>query len=820
MKKLKVTIIIFLMASFSFAQSPFYFNYQAVARDAQGQALKNQNVSLRMSLLENSNSGTAVFTETHQLTSSNIGVINLLIGSGQNQNGSLSGLNWKNKNYWLKVEMDASGGTNYSLMSTTQLVSVPYALQAETATHVDDADADPQNEIQSLSFNSATNELSISNSNSVTIPTGGTDADADPLNEIQIISKTGNTVSLSKNGGSFTDEVNDADSDSSNELQNLSLTGNNLSLSKGNQVDLSAFKSHWQEEGTGIKYEGKKVIIIDPANPDEIVNIHPYVVNVNDDYQYQSYHRGNTLEFQNLSITPSNKAEYGFYGLKFSKPGSQPVNYAVFDKDSLWQYDPAVGLLSASKTKMIPGHLTLDYGNLETTRLSGFGLDITSKDVRDISLDINNGLQLFEYASPNDRFTRFSLSPDSLNMYNSAKWKIAQFGKDPDFGNGMVKLYHSGGLGELAHLAGYDDGGGFLHFKVNDALRAELDASIYGSYLALFGINNSLQYLVGTDDIEGGSYMSIGDTLGSPQVQIWASRDSDSVLIWGQDPVQSKGHVYSSGDVYAPVIQSVIEDTIWSEMTNLGFVTEGEFSVNTNRALKNENYVIWEPSLTMKSGEYKDGNAIFNGTNGNSNVRIFGLDDGMTAAADYGAVYVYDNTGTPRAGIEVDPFTGDGVIWGTTKNFRVDYPTRSDKDIVYASLEGPEAAAYIRGTAKLENGRVFVKFPEHYRLIANAKTMTVILTPQYSKTFGLAVVEKTEEGFRVEELMDGKGSFSFDWEVKCVRKGQENFKVIRDKLQSRLHSNKKQIKRNTFSHKYDNNNIIYRNMIKKNHKSF
>jgi hypothetical protein len=58
------------------------------------------------------------------------------------------------------------------------------------------------------------------------------DPDADPANEIQVLSKTGNLVSLSKGGGSFTDEVNDADFDPNNEIQTLSMAGSALSLSR------------------------------------------------------------------------------------------------------------------------------------------------------------------------------------------------------------------------------------------------------------------------------------------------------------------------------------------------------------------------------------------------------------------------------------------------------------------------------------------------------------------------------------------------------------------------------------------------------------
>ncbi|MCR9101746.1 MAG: tail fiber domain-containing protein [bacterium] len=164
---------------------------------------------------------------------------------------------------------------------------------------VEDADADPMNELQDISFNPATNQLSISSGSTVTLPAGGTDADADPTNEIQIISKTGSTVTLSNGGGSFTDEVNDADSDPTNEietwatlsgippdiadgddvddadadpmneLQNLSLSGSTLSLSSGGgNVDLSGLGSVWSQNGNQIYYNTGRVGLGN-TNPDE-----------------------------------------------------------------------------------------------------------------------------------------------------------------------------------------------------------------------------------------------------------------------------------------------------------------------------------------------------------------------------------------------------------------------------------------------------------------------------------------------------------------------------------------------------------------------
>lgn len=151
----------------------------------------------------------------------------------------------------------------------------------------------------------------------------------------------------------------------------------------------------------------------------------------------------------------------------------------------------------------------------------------------------------------------------------------------------------------------------------------------------------------------------------------------------------------------------------------------------------------------------------------------------LTSSGGRGYVGVADTDGGFEAGIYVNA-GGEGIVFGDTKNFRVKHPEKSNKEIWYASLEGPEVGAYDRGTAQLESGEVFIPFKDHFKHIANTKNMTVQLTPHEWDTYGLAVVEKTTEGFIVKELKGGNGDFSFDWEVKCVRAGKEKFQVVRD----------------------------------------
>ena len=239
-----------LMSSIGlFAQAPQAFKYQAVARDNSGNLIANQSVGFRISILQNSPTGSPVYSETHTVASNNLGLVNLDLGAGNPVSGTFSNINWGTGNYFVKVELDVTGGSNYLLMGTSQLLSVPYALHAQSATNIaNDSDA------QTLSINGTT--LSISNGNSVSLPTGSTAYTAGTGISINgnVISNTApnQQISLTGNGAtsisgtypnfviSSTDNINDADANPSNELQTLTLNGNTLSISSGNSVTLSS----------------------------------------------------------------------------------------------------------------------------------------------------------------------------------------------------------------------------------------------------------------------------------------------------------------------------------------------------------------------------------------------------------------------------------------------------------------------------------------------------------------------------------------------------------------------------------------------------
>lgn len=225
---MKHIILFFLLLSCTVsltAQAPQAFQYQAIARANNGSPVINQNISIRASIISGSTTGAILYVETHTPTTNQFGLFTLKIGQGVVANGTFNTINWGSNSHYLKVEMDETGGTAYQDMGTVQLLSVPYALHAASVDNADDADADPNNELQSLSITG--NSLSISNGNTITLPSGGNGS-------AQTISKIGNTITLSNGGGSIilNDDI------ANNELQSLSLTGSTLSISNGNSVTL------------------------------------------------------------------------------------------------------------------------------------------------------------------------------------------------------------------------------------------------------------------------------------------------------------------------------------------------------------------------------------------------------------------------------------------------------------------------------------------------------------------------------------------------------------------------------------------------------
>jgi hypothetical protein len=270
MRKLIAVLFLFSSAIVYGQVVPQGINYQAVALDQQGQPIPgvdivgrpidDAEIGVRISILEASPTGNVLYQEEHEVLTDQYGMFNLTIGQGlQVSADPFNTINWQGDKF-LQVELSIENNGAFTLSAVQQLMSVPYAFLADRALYVDDADADPTNEIQSLSVSG--DSLSLSNGNTVQLPAID-DADADPTNEFQTITRNGSTINLSGNGGSVTvfdgdytnltntptipsktsDLVNDSgfitseqDADSTNELQTLSISGDSLTIDAGNTV--------------------------------------------------------------------------------------------------------------------------------------------------------------------------------------------------------------------------------------------------------------------------------------------------------------------------------------------------------------------------------------------------------------------------------------------------------------------------------------------------------------------------------------------------------------------------------------------------------
>lgn len=131
----KYTLLIsFLLTAFCLnAQPPKFFKYQGIARDSTGNPVSNDTIALRISIHQSIATGTVVYRETHAPVTNEFGSFNINIGGGAVVSGNFSTIAWGRYNYFQEVEMDITGGSSYVSMGTSQYLSVPYALAADSA---------------------------------------------------------------------------------------------------------------------------------------------------------------------------------------------------------------------------------------------------------------------------------------------------------------------------------------------------------------------------------------------------------------------------------------------------------------------------------------------------------------------------------------------------------------------------------------------------------------------------------------------------------------------------------------------------------------
>ncbi len=264
MKKYFFVILSMIISLSAIAQTPKKISYQAVIRDASHKLVKERDVGVKTNILKQItiDSFYSFYCETHNVKTNKNGLLTIAIGVGDVVSGNMQDINWGQGKYFVKVETDPEGGSDYTIEGTSQLLAVPYALYAQDVANKDDADANPSNELQTLSFDNATGELKISDGNTVTIPAGsggdnwgsqtvksdntltgeGTSAKPLKVDMTKVKPTWSNIQGIPSGFADNKDDVNDADNDPNNEKQTLSFNNATgaLTISNGNTVTIPA----------------------------------------------------------------------------------------------------------------------------------------------------------------------------------------------------------------------------------------------------------------------------------------------------------------------------------------------------------------------------------------------------------------------------------------------------------------------------------------------------------------------------------------------------------------------------------------------------
>ena len=135
MKKSLLLFAFSLTLTTGFAQTPEKMSYQAVIRNASNILITEQPIGMRVSILYGSASGKEVFKEIYNpnpITNIN-GLVTVEVGTGIAIRGTFASIEWSTGPYFIKIETDPAGGTNYTIAGTSQLMSVPYAMYAKNS---------------------------------------------------------------------------------------------------------------------------------------------------------------------------------------------------------------------------------------------------------------------------------------------------------------------------------------------------------------------------------------------------------------------------------------------------------------------------------------------------------------------------------------------------------------------------------------------------------------------------------------------------------------------------------------------------------------
>ena len=226
MKKYLFIILFTITNQAASAQAPKGILYQAVVRDDNGSTLLDQNVSLRISILDGGAAGAVVYSELQKTGTNHFGLFNITIGGGAPTIGTFSNIPWKTGSKWVKIEIDTRGGNDFKQVTSAELMSVPYALYAETSGNA------ANDSITNLTYNPTTKVFTITQGgvdHTAIIDTKADDLSDNQLNDLSDVNANPTSGQVLKWNGTKWEAGND-----SVLVQELAIINNLLTLTNSN----------------------------------------------------------------------------------------------------------------------------------------------------------------------------------------------------------------------------------------------------------------------------------------------------------------------------------------------------------------------------------------------------------------------------------------------------------------------------------------------------------------------------------------------------------------------------------------------------------
>lgn len=419
------------------AQSvPMGINYQAVARNANGDELINRNIDVRLSIISGSPTGEVEWEEVHsEVTTSQFGLFNIVIGQGIFSNGTISSFEdipWGDDLHFLKVEVKFD--SEYLTMGTMQFLSVPYALYAQKSLEPGPQGppgpaGDPASDDQVLFYDPQSHILSLENDdNPVDLSGLINDADFDPDNELQILNLKGNELQIKTLSDSTLINTVDIDASPVNEIQYLSIQGYRLSLSQGNFVTLpDSVKDDDADplnEIQDLHIEGN-VLYITRNNDSTRIDLSPYMDNTDGQNlslirNFLSIDNGNTVALNYNDTSATNELQV----LSISNDTIYLTNggYVKLPQDNVDDADPDPGN-EIQDLSLIDDTLKITNNPAATDIDLSVYLDNTDQqnlDLIDNLLTIDNGdtvaLNYNDTSATNELITNFTFDSTYLEI--------------------------------------------------------------------------------------------------------------------------------------------------------------------------------------------------------------------------------------------------------------------------------------------------------------------------------------------------------------------------------------------------------------------